>query len=72
MAFSYNELNFQHKQGEEMNFLDDLIQNLFDIIDHLFWFSPEVGPRKLKKFAVLNALLAILLAYCLLIKISIR
>ncbi|MDO4924956.1 MAG: hypothetical protein Q3980_04780 [Turicibacter sp.] len=55
-----------------MNFLDDLIQNLFDIIDHLFWFSPEVGPRKLKKFAVLNALLAILLAYCLLIKISIR
>ena len=32
-----------------MEVLDDFIQILFDIIDKLFWFNPEIGPRKLKK-----------------------
>ena len=32
-----------------MDFIDNLIQTLFDIIDNLFWFSPGIGPRKIKK-----------------------
>lgn len=48
-----------------MDFLDDLIQILFDIIDELFWFSPELGLRKLKKLTVLIAILVIILFICL-------
>lgn len=55
-----------------MNLLDDLIQNLFNVIDQLFWFSSEVGQKRLKKWAVLNALLIIFLIYCLLIKLSLN
>ena len=55
-----------------MNFLDDLIQNLFNVIDQLFWFSSELGQKRLKKWAVLTALLIIFLVYCLLIKLSIN
>lgn len=55
-----------------MNFLDDLIQNLFNVIDQLFWFSSEIGQNRLKKWALLTALLIIFLVYCLLIKLSIN
>ena len=39
-----------------MNFLDDLIQNLFNVIDQLFWFSSEIGQKRLKKWAVINCI----------------
>ena len=38
-----------------MDFIDNLIQTLFDIIDNLFWFSPGIGPRKIKKLNVFIA-----------------
>lgn len=38
-----------------MDFIDDLIQILFDIIDRLFWFSPDIGLRKLNKLNVFIA-----------------
>ena len=38
-----------------MDFIDNLIQTLFDIIDNLFWFIPGIGPRKIKKLNVFIA-----------------
>ena len=44
-----------------MEVLDDFIQILFDIIDKLFWFNPEIGPRKLKKMAVFIIIIGLIL-----------
>lgn len=46
-----------------MEFIDDLIQTLFNIMDNLFWFAPEVGPRKMKKLNVSLAGLTLILLF---------
>ena len=44
-----------------MRILDNFIQSLFDIIDKLFWFDPEIGPRKLKKMSVFIIIIGLIL-----------
>ena len=46
-----------------MEFIDDLIQTLFNIMDNLFWFAPEVGPQKMKKLNVSLASIALILFF---------
>ena len=47
-----------------MDFIDNLIQTLYDIIDNLFWFSPGIGPRKIKKLNVFIASFAMVVFIC--------
>ena len=47
-----------------MDFIDNLIQTLFDIIDNLSWFSTGIGPRKIKKLNVLIASFAMVVFIC--------
>ena len=44
-----------------MEVLDDFIQILFDIIDRLFWFNSEIGPRKLKKMTIFIIIIGLIL-----------
>lgn len=46
-----------------MEFIDDLIQSLFNIMDNLFWFAPDVGPRKMKKLNVSLAGLTLIILF---------